>query len=36
MDRGDDLPQDQDSGPTLLLILNILGVIRHECDSERR
>jgi hypothetical protein len=36
MDRGDDPPQDQDSGPTLLPILSILGVIRHECYSVRR
>jgi hypothetical protein len=35
MVKGDDLPQDQDSGQTLLPILNILAVIRHDCDSER-
>jgi hypothetical protein len=35
MVRGDDLPQDQDSGQTLLPILNSLAVIRHECDRNR-
>ena len=41
MVRGDDLPQDQDSGPTLLPILPILPIlkslafIRYECDCER-
>lgn len=38
MVRGDDLPQDQDSGPTLLPILPILkslAFIRYECDCER-
>jgi hypothetical protein len=35
MVRGDDLPQDQDSGQTLLPILNSLAVISDKYDSER-
>ena len=33
MVRGDDLPQDQDSGQTPLPILNALAGIRHECEA---
>jgi hypothetical protein len=34
--RGDDLPQDQEAGQSLLAILTSLAIIRHECESERR
>jgi len=33
MVTGDDLPQDQDFGPTLLPILNSLAIIRHQCEE---